>query len=296
MGTPAFAVTTRSRLKGVRFFPSMMIASWRIKRQLKQTPGCMRFASIVSGPQEVWTISVWETRDRMLEFMRSGAHEQIMWLTGKWLRSFWLMRWSPTSHEQGKWGADGLAAPPPEPDPPEEPSEEPSEEPAAHRSEALEAALDSLPRLRASIGSRGAPSYDGAPMVRRSQKAVAGGAAVLARLQLSGFHQMPAAGRDIRRLSRRVGQYDGALRWVTGMANLRERYLLVVLREEAACQQFLADPLHDELADRWGAAYWAMAWEAANEFGHWDGFRLRQVPTRKAAVTVPEHSRHLQED
>lgn len=292
MGSPAFAVTTRSRLKGVRFFPSMVIASWRIKRQLKRTPGCMRFASIVAGPQEWWTISVWESRDRMLEFMRSGAHEQIMWLTGRWLRSFWLMRWSPTSHEQGQWGAAGLAAPPPAPEPSQETSE--LSEVAGQRHEALEAALDSLPRLKASLGPNGAPSYNAAPMVRRSQKAVAGGAAVLIRLELSGFHQVPAAGRDIRRLNRRLRHYDAALRWVSGLANPRERYLLVVLREEAACQQFLADPLHEELRQRWGPAYWAMAWEAANEFGHWDGFRLRQVASRKAAVTVPEHARHLQ--
>lgn len=289
MGPPAFAVTTRSRLKGVRFFPSMMIASWRIKRQLKRTPGCRRFASIVAGPREVWTISIWETRDRMLEFMRSGAHEEIMWLTGKLLRSFWLMRWSPTSHEQGQWGADRLAAPPPEPEPPQEVSES-----SGQRHEALEAALDSLPRLKASMGSNGAPSYDAAPMVRRNQKAVAGGAAVLTRLELSGLHQVPAAGRDIRRLSQRLRHYDAALRWVTGLANLRERYLLVVLRDEGACQQFLADPLHEELRERWGSAYWVMAWEAANEFGHWDGFRLRQVPSGKAAVSVPEHAQHLE--
>lgn len=289
MAPPAFAVTTRSRLKGGRLFPSMMIASWRIKRQLKQTPGCMRFASIVAGPQEVWTISVWETRDRMLEFMRSGAHEQIMWLTGKWLRSFWLMRWSPTSHEQGQWGAGQLGASPPAPEPSQE-----SEEPSGQRHEALEAALDSLPRLKASMGSHGAPSYDAAPMVRRNQKAVAGGTAVLIRLELARLRQVPVAGRDIRRLNRRLRDYDGPLRWVSGMANLRERYLLAVLRDEDACQQFLADPLHAELRQRWGQAYWAMAWEAANEFGHWDGFRLRQARSGKAAVTVPEDAKHLE--
>lgn len=286
MGSIAFAVTTRSRLKGTRFFPSMLIASWRIKRQLKRTRGCVRFASIVAGPREFWTVTVWDSRDRMMEFMRSGAHEEIMWQFGKWLRSFWLMRWSPTPDEQGRWGAGSLAAPPPEPDPPAE--AEPSQQ-----HEALEAALDSLPRLKASTGPRGAPRYDASPMARRSRKAVAGGAAVLVRIEAPHAWQTAVVGRDVRRLSRRVGEHEGALRCVSGMASPRERYLLVVLRDQDACQRFLADPLHARLGERWGSAYWAMAWEAANEFGHWDGFRLRQARSR-AAVSVPRHARHLE--
>lgn len=284
MGSTAFAVTTRSRLKGARFFPSMLLASLRIKRQLEETPGCMRFASIVAGPREFWTITVWDSRDKMMEFMRSGAHEEIMWLFGKWLRSFWLMRWSPTAQEQGRWGAGSLAVAPPEP---------PPETSQAQQNEALEAALESMPRLKASTGPRGAPRYDASPMVRRSHKAVAGGAAVVVRLRARHRWQALAAGRDIRRLSRALDDYDEVLRWVSGMGNLRERFLLVVLRDEDACQRFFADPVHERLAQRWGSAYWAMAWEAANEFGHWDGFRLRQARAR-AAVSVPRHAQHLE--
>lgn len=286
MASPAFAVTTRSHLEGARFFPSMLIASLRIKRQLKRTPGCMRFASIVAGPREFWTITVWESRDKMMEFMRSGAHEEIMWLFGKWLRSFWLMRWSPTAEEQGCWGEGSLAASPPA---------APAEPEKPQQSEALEAALESLPRLKASTGPRGAPQYDASPMVRRSHKAVAGGAAVVVRLEARRLWQVLAAGRDMRRLSRSVGGHTDALRWVSGRANLRERFLLVVLRDQDACERFLAEPLHERLGERWGSAYWAMAWQAANEFGHWDGFRLRQERSRsQAAVPVPRHAQHLE--
>lgn len=284
MGSTAFAVTTRSRLKGARFFPSMLLASLRIKRQLKDTPGCTRFASIVAGPREFWTITVWDSRDKMMEFMRSGAHEEIMWLFGKWLRSFWLMRWSPTPQEQGRWGDGSLAVAPPEP--PAETSQPP-------QSEALEAALESMPRLKASTDPRGAARYDASPMVRRSHKAVAGGAAVVVRLRARHRWQALAAGRDIRRLSRALSEHEAALRWVSGMGSLRERFLLVVLHDEDACERFLANPVHERLAQRWGSAYWAMAWEAANEFGHWDGFRLRQTRAR-AAVSVPQHAQHLE--
>jgi len=310
MGSTAFAVTTRSRLKGVRFFPSMMIASWRIKRQLKHTPGCMRFASIVAGPREFWTITVWDSRDKMMEFMRSGAHEEIMWLFGKWLQSFWLMRWSPTPREQGRWEDGPLAAPraerPSEVATGDEAETAPGEgergdpEPARDNGQevsqqhgALEAALESMPRLKASTGPRGAPRYDASPMVRRSHKAVAGGAAVVMRFKAPRWWQVLVAGRDVRRLGRTVQQDDDVLRWVSGFGGVRERFLLVVLRDEDACQRFLADPAHERHRERWGDAYWTMAWEAANEFGHWDGFRLRQARSR-AAVSVPEHAQHLE--
>lgn len=284
MGSAAFAVTTRSRLKGVRFFPSMMLASLRVRRQLQQTPGCVRFGSIVASPREFWTITVWASRDDMLNFMRSGAHEDIMWLFGTWLKSFWLMRWSPTTMETGSWGADPLGVPP-EPD-------EPTESAQPEQRQALDAALDALPRLKASVRSDGKAAYEASPIVRRSRKAVSGGAAVIARLRVDRRYQIPSAWRDLRRLQRHVRQDDGVLRWAQGFGKPRELFLLLVMSDEAAAEAALSDPLQQRLQDRWGDGYWAMAWEAANEFGHWDGFRLRQERSR-AAVQPPEHAKHL---
>ena len=87
-----FTVTTRSRLRGPWFFPHMMLASLRIRRQLARTGNVVRWASIVAGPSEFWTITVWRSRHDMQEFMRSCAYDEFMWLLSKWLASFWLMR------------------------------------------------------------------------------------------------------------------------------------------------------------------------------------------------------------
>lgn len=282
MGSAAFTVTTRSRLRGVRFFPSMMIASLRVRGQLHRTPGCIRFASIVAGPREFWTITVWSSRDKMLDFMRSGAHEDIMWQFGKWLKSFWLMRWSPTETETGSWG-DGPLAIPTTPDA--------TQDPGPGQQEALQAALDAFPRLKASVRSDGKATYEASPIARRSHQAVSGGASVIARLEV-GLLQVPRAWWEMRRLKRRLREHEAVLRLAMGFGKPRELYVLAVLRDEADAQAVLGEPAQQRLRQRWPSGYWAMAWGAANEFGHWDGFRLRQQRSR-LGVAPPEHARHL---
>ena len=79
------AVTTRSRLRSARLFPAMLLATWAIRRQLARTEGLVRWASLVAGPTEFWTITVWRTRHAMQEFMRSDAHGRIMWRYTRWL-------------------------------------------------------------------------------------------------------------------------------------------------------------------------------------------------------------------
>lgn len=269
MSTAAFAVTTRSGLRGYRHFPLMFVASLRIRRQLARTPGCLRWASIIAGPREFWTITVWESRDKMLDFMRSGAHEDIMWLFAKWLRSFWLMRWKPTADEQGGWTGLRMAK-----------SEAPEQEPHARTPEAqaaLAAALDALPHLKASTAPHGAPTYETSAAVRRHLHAVAGAGAVMVRIEVPHVRQALRAWRDLRVLDRQLAEHPEVLRHVIGIAKPRELYALAVLRDDRAAAELLALPELRRQAARWGNGFWAMRWQPANEFGHWDGLRLRKV-------------------
>lgn len=277
MSTPEFAVVTRSGLRGLRHFPLMWLASMRVKRQLARTPGCVRWASVVAGPREFWTITAWESRDKMLDFMRSGAHEQIMWLFGKWLKSFWLMRWRPTPDEQGSWKGVSMAR---EERGSERPQRSPQEE------QALSAALDALPSLKASAGAHGAPTYETSPSARRHRRQVTGAAGVTMRIQTSVW-EAPRAWRDIRRLHDALDEQSGLLRRAVGLAGPREHYAIAVLRDPDACAEFLDHPDHARLRERWGERYWSMRWEPENEFGHWDGLRLRKERLG-AMVRVPE--------
>lgn len=279
MQTPEFAVVTRSGLRGLRHFPLMWVASMRIKRQLAKTPGCARWASVVAGPREFWTVTLWESRDKMLDFMRSGAHEEIMWLFGKWLRSFWLMRWRPTSEEHGNWKGLSMARD-------ETPIERP--ERSAQQEEALSAALEALPALKASAAAHGAPTYENSPSARRHRRQVRGSAGVTMRIQAS-FLEAPHALQDMHRLRRALESQPGLLRRAVGLAGPREHYAIAVLRDEQACADFLDHPEHARLCERWGDRYWTMHWEPENEFGHWDGLRLRRERLG-AMIRVPEEA------
>ncbi|MBA2280770.1 MAG: hypothetical protein H0W25_05975, partial [Acidimicrobiia bacterium] len=150
-----FVVTTRSRLKGVRYFPAMVLASARVRRQLRETGDVVRWASVIAGPTEFWTITAWRSRHHMQEFMRSGAHDDIMWLFARWLRSFWLMRWRPGSDELGSWRGTTFARRPA----PEQATADHAGVTAA-RLALLDQALAGMPRLRAATGPTGAATYD----------------------------------------------------------------------------------------------------------------------------------------
>lgn len=279
MAEVAFAVTTRSRLRGYRYFPLMWLSSRRIRRQLAKTPGVVRWASIRASPREFWTITVWSDRDRMTAFMGSGAHEEIMWLFGRWLQSFWLTRWRPTGEEVGAWEGQQMAPPP---------ATTSRRTRSEQQQAALDAALAAFPRLRDSVDADGAATFDTAASTRRRQRAVEGTSAVIIRVAADRFRDGPRLRRSLRHLGRALDAHPSMLRRVVGIGSLREGYALVLLRDVAACTALLGSAELAALRAEWGAGVWAMRWDAANEFGHWDGLRLRGEGRQHHGLRMPK--------
>lgn len=259
----------------------MMRASLRIRTQLTETPGCLRFANIVMSPREFWTVTVWRSRQEMLDFMRSGAHEEIMWRFSTWLDSFWLMRWRPSSEESGSWAGLTLAPPPADAVAPERSPEQRA---------ALAAALESLPRLRAAAGADGAASLHDSPSQRKWRHMVSGAVGATIRVEVDHLRNGPAARRATARLRRDLLTSGEALRCAFGSSDLRTFYLLVLFRDARAWTDFADSAEIEGLRRRWPQGMWMMRWDADNEFGHWDGLRLRKVKFT-TPVTVPEAAR-----
>lgn len=260
-----FVVTTRSHLRGPHLFPVMYRASQRIQRELEGTPGAVRAVSVVAGPVEFWTVSVWDSRHLMQEFMRSGAHGRIMWEISRWLDSFWLMRWRPTRHEHGTWSGLSLA-------PPARRSEE-----HGAPEEVREAVLGSIPNLREAIGSRGAPTYDAAPTVREQRELVEGAGGVLLRIA-APWHRTGAALSEVRSLRERLQREDPRLlRVVAGLGDVGTAWLLGVWRERGAAARLVDSERLQALRGRWGRGVWVGELVPDNEFGRWDGLRLRDL-------------------
>ena len=273
-----FAVTTRSRLKGWWFFPAMMLASRRIRQQLQSSPDVVRWASVIATPTEFWTITVWRSRHDMHEFAQSGAHDEIMWRFSKWIESFWLMRWRPGPSEVGEW--DGLSLAQPEPDV--------IPGTALGRPE-LREALEYLPRLRAATDASGRATYEASPAVRKQRAEVAGARAVVVYVHSGGIRRR-AGLRALRRLRAGMSDDEQLLRAVVGFGKSGDAYLLTVWDGRVGAGRFLSSPLLAEVLQRWPDSGWANEWLPENEFGHWDGLRLRRNRTNHG-LRVPEAAR-----
>ncbi len=277
-----FAVTTRSRLKGPWFFPAMMLASRRIRRQLQDSPDVVRWASVIATPTEFWTITVWRTRQDMHEFAQSGAHDEIMWRFSKWIESFWLMRWRPGPVEFGAWDGLSLA----------QPELQVLPGTAVDRPD-LQAALEYLPRLAAATDASGRATYEASPAVQRQRAEVAGARAVVVHVHSGGLRRR-AGLRALRRLRASLAHDDDLLRAVVGFGRSGDAYLLTVWNAQQGARRFLeSSPLADILA-RWPGASWSNEWLPENEFGHWDGLRLRRN-RNKHGLRVPQGAQEAAE-
>lgn len=103
------AVTTRNKLRSWHYSLPMIRARRYVREQLAATPGLIRYTSAIASPTEFLTMTVWENRQAMFNFMSSGAHQQFMWMFSRWSESFWSMRWIPTVLEEGAWSGMSLA-------------------------------------------------------------------------------------------------------------------------------------------------------------------------------------------
>jgi len=271
---PKFAVTTHSRLKSPRFFLPMVCANMEIRQQLAATPGCFRFASVVTGPREFWTISLWRSRGEMLGFMAGGAHERLMWNISRWFDSFWLMRWAPTRDEAGNWdglclGEEGKVSPPLDP-------------PLDERASAV---LSSLPELLAAIGPSGAPSYESSPRVRKSKEQVGWASGGMLRLQVDGLDSLPGAWSAINSIRRHLEGDPGVLRFSYGAAGPTELLVFAIFEGEDAWRRFRDGKAVSRLVQRWPESLWVMRWTAEHEFGQWDRLRVRTLRRSREART-----------
>lgn len=189
-----------------------------------------------------------------------------MWLFSRWLRSFWLMRWRPGPEEVGQW--DGIPLAQAELDPAPIDSD-------PYRHEALQRALEHLPRLRAATGPDGAAHYQHTRFARRRRAEVAGTAGVVVAIRAAPW-QTIAALRAARRLRREARASGSLLRAVVGLGRPGEVYLLGVWSDREPALRLLDSPVLRAVVHRWPNGCWANRWVPENEFGHWDGMRVRR--------------------
>lgn len=102
-----FAVTTRNKLRSARYTLHMIKAWLKVRKQLHETPGMLRYTTGIANLTEFYTCTLWDTEMEMFAFMSSGAHRDMMWNFKKWSDSFWAMRWDASKDELGYWDVPG---------------------------------------------------------------------------------------------------------------------------------------------------------------------------------------------
>lgn len=264
------AVTTRSRLRGVRFFPAMLVATLRARRQLARTRGIVRWASVIAGPTEFWTLTVWSGVQDLQEFMRSGAHGQVMWRMPRWLQSFWLARWRPGQAEVGAWNGLSLSS-------------------TARGDDSADAGLDEGAEFVRWALQSGGLTYDRSPLVRRSREKLGDLGGVVVRVDTTPRSLVPAL-RALRSLKRTLQADPDVVRLFVGAARFHELYLFAVCRSRGAARAAVESEWVTRARRRWGEAVWVLEWRPENEFGHWDGLRMRSLARfrrRVAGIATP---------
>jgi len=248
------AVTTRNKLRSVRFSLPMLRARRYVRDQLATTPGLIRYISAIASPTEFLTMTVWENRQAMFNFMSSGAHEEFMWMFTRWAASFWSMRWIPTGAEEGAWQGLSLRN-----------LIEPDEQP-------WNDAQSQAPRLPLTAQQPG--RMPGGRLADPSGCDVYAVTALVEAADPGHYWKLLASVQEFRR---KAGD-SRLLRWNVGTVGPRSFWILTLWR---AAHEGRDDEVR-LLRQRLGAS-WAMCWRAGEyEIGNWNGLRLRQLASARS--------------
>ena len=257
------AVTTRNKLRSGRYSLPMMRARGFVRQQLATAPGLIRYVSAIAAPTEFLTMTVWQNRQAMFDFMSSGAHQEFMWMFTRWSASFWSMRWIPTDAEEGAWQGLSLRHL-------AEPEEQLSSD--AHP-QVPHLPLSGQQAGRMAGGRQADPSGSGVYAVT----------ALVESANPGHLWRLLSAAREFRR----EASHARLLRWNIGTIGARSFWILTLWRATPEGRREVVPVLRERLC-----ASWAMCWQAGEyEIGNWNGLRLRQLASaRSRELRVNERS------
>lgn len=218
----------------------MLQARRRVREQLRQTRGLIRWADAIASPTEFFTLTLWTGKQTIFDFTGSDAHREMMWMFTQWSDEFWSMRWAAGEHESGDW--DGLRLGDP-----------------ANRSYPWQARTP-IPDI--ALGPR-----RGAGSIDPSHCHVA---AITAHVSTSDPRVLVRLVQSYRQLKRHASRPPGLLRCSLGSIE-RNEYLLLTLWRDYEDSFFLSLP-------RLLPGAWVKEWQPGDyEIGHWDGLKVRKL-------------------
>lgn len=90
------ALATYIRLRSPWSLPRFQWYTRLVHRQLTRAPGLMGFSFRGVFPTRYWTLSVWESQQHLLGFVRARPHARIMRVLRASIQQFGSVRWQVT--------------------------------------------------------------------------------------------------------------------------------------------------------------------------------------------------------
>lgn len=102
-------VTTRFRLKHFWMLLPMYLTYRRMRRDLNQAPGLIRYAFLVQNPVACCTLSLWESEEAIITFSNVPSHIHVVRSSGRWCREIWSAYWriDAVSKHANQWQGPG---------------------------------------------------------------------------------------------------------------------------------------------------------------------------------------------
>ncbi|SRR5579885_1750633 len=86
-------VTTRFQLKHFWYLLPMYLAYRGLRRDLKVSPGLIRYAFLLQSPLACFTISIWESEQALIIFSNTTNHINAVRRAKQLCRSIWSTYW-----------------------------------------------------------------------------------------------------------------------------------------------------------------------------------------------------------
>ncbi len=97
----AFISITRLRVRSLRFLPAFGVHTSRSIRQVKRAPG-FRGGSLLADRQwAFWTMTAWDNRDSMRDYMTAGSHRAAMPRLLDWCDEASVVHWDMPDDSAG---------------------------------------------------------------------------------------------------------------------------------------------------------------------------------------------------
>ena len=136
----------------------------------------------------------------------------------------------------------------------------------------------------------GEVTYDTTVYARRRRAEVRGAGGGVVHIKTSPRRTVEAF-LALRALEREARGDPDYLKGVVGISRPGQIYLLTVWRDRAGTRRMLQSPQVRKLGQRY-PGLWANEWLPENEFGHWDGLRLRRARARYS-IQMPQAAMDL---